>query len=106
VYRQFCIFFIIIILSFVVLLNCLYFNLRVLLFVHPPPHPTGCGEERVSSCLVLVASCKDKPQQICKIFLSEMQTVKFKEHKNEPVTNTHKKHSTLKMLSTSAPFLK
>lgn len=23
---------------------------------------------------------------ICKIFLSEMQTVKFKQHKNEPVT--------------------
>ena len=27
--------------SFVVLLNCLYLNPQVLLFVHSPPHPTG-----------------------------------------------------------------
>jgi len=32
-----------IIISFVVLLNCLYVNLQVLFFVHSAPHPTGQG---------------------------------------------------------------
>ena len=34
--------FIIIIHFFVVLLNCLYLDPRVLLSVHPPPQPSGC----------------------------------------------------------------
>jgi len=47
VYSWFCIFFIniiIIVPFFVVLLNCLYLNPRVLLFVHFPPNPTGRGK--------------------------------------------------------------
>jgi len=56
-YCLFCIFFIIIIPSFIVLLNGLYLNLQVLLFVHSPPHPTVGKEEQVSTCVVLVASC-------------------------------------------------
>jgi len=42
-YHFHCIFFIIIIPSFVVLLNCLYLNPRVLLFVPSPPHPVAGG---------------------------------------------------------------
>lgn len=34
---------------------------------------------------------------ICKIFLSEMQTVKFKEHKNEPVTMSLSRELTYKL---------
>jgi len=46
---------IIIISSFVVLLNCFYLNPWVLLFIHSPPHPTGGRRsgEQMSSCVVL-----------------------------------------------------
>jgi len=44
----FCMFIIIIIIipSFVVMLNCLYLSSGVLLFVHSPPQPAGGREER------------------------------------------------------------
>jgi len=60
VYHFFCIFFIIIP-SFVVLLNCLYLKTWVLLFAHPPPHPTG--GEWASGRQVLVAGCRANPRQ-------------------------------------------
>jgi len=46
----------------VVLLNCLYLNPQVLLFVRSPARPTAGGEEQVSRWVVLVASCWVKPQ--------------------------------------------
>ena len=55
VYHLFCKFFITIIPSFVVLLNCCYLNPQVLLFVHSPPHHIGGGKEQVSACMILVA---------------------------------------------------
>jgi len=54
---------IMIITSFVVLLNCLYINLSVLDFVHSPLHPTMSGEQ-VSCCVILVAGCQVKPREI------------------------------------------
>jgi len=52
---------VVIIIAFVVSLICLYLNSQVLLFVHSPPHPTVEGEEQVSGCVVLIASCQVKP---------------------------------------------
>ena len=57
-HRLFCIFFII---SFVVLLKCLYLSLQVLLFVHPPPSPTAGGKQ-VSSGRVKPRQCTCYPE--------------------------------------------
>jgi len=64
IYSLFCIFIIIIIFSsicFVVLLNCLYLNPQVLLFVHfsSPCCLSGRGERVAAWCLV--ASCQVRP---------------------------------------------
>jgi len=50
---------IVIITYFIVLLNCLYLNPRVLIFFSSPPQPT-VGEEQVRSFVVLVAGCQVK----------------------------------------------
>jgi len=75
VYLLFYIIFIIIFIIipfFFVLLNCLYFNPRVLLFTHSPPHPTvGC------LVLVLVASCRVKPQHYEILFFSPSLKIFF-----------------------------
>jgi len=63
-HNLFCIFIIMVVIipSFVVLLNCLYLNPGVLLFVCSPLHPAG-RKERATGCVVLVAGCQDKPRQ-------------------------------------------
>ena len=79
-YSLFCIFIIIVVIiissstsssiSFIVLLNCLYLNPRVLLF-HPFSSPSHQGrEERVSVCVVLVAGCWVKLQHVNLSWLS------------------------------------
>jgi len=58
-YRLYCIIIIIMYISiniaFVVLLNCLHLNTRILPFVRSPPHPILIPSPE--GCLVLVASC-------------------------------------------------
>jgi len=51
--------------SFVVLLNCVYLNPWVLLFVHSPPHPTAVERGGVRKHLSGL-SCQIKPQQLNK----------------------------------------
>ena len=64
---------IIIIHFFVFLLNCLYLNPQVLLFVHSPPHPTaGVGGER-AALWCLVVSCQLKPWHRCKVLTAPPQ---------------------------------
>ena len=52
-----------IIIPFVVLLNCLYLYPRVLLFCPFSSPSHWCREERMNRCMVLVASCRVKPRQ-------------------------------------------
>ena len=73
----FCLIFIII--SFVVLLNCLYLNPRVLLFPIPLPIPLGGREEWTSSCMVPGASLnhdseiqKNIPQRLKEMKMSSL----------------------------------